>query len=44
MGRFCYASTVKNFLMEEKTEWLDKMKSQFTINSVLPLGSSQVHA
>lgn len=44
MGRYCYGSTVKNFLTENKADWLDKMKDQFAINSVLPLGQSQINA
>ena len=44
MGRYCYGSTVKNFLRENKADWLNHMKTQFAINSVLPLGQSQIHA
>ena len=44
MGRYCYGSTVKNFLTENKADWLNKMTAQFAINSVLPLGQSQINA
>lgn len=44
MGRYCYCATVKDFMKENRATWLSKMQTQFDINSIMPLGQSQINA
>ena len=44
MGRYCYCATLKGFLKEVRSTWLSKMQTQFNVNSVMPLGQSQINA
>ena len=32
MKRYCYANSIENFLNEEKSNWLNKMKKNFREN------------
>ena len=42
--RCCYANTVQGFLSEQESSWLSQMKSAFSEEYVMALGSAQIHA
>lgn len=42
--RCCYSNTIKDFLEDTQANWLKTMKSAFSDEYILSLGSSQVHA
>ena len=44
MKRYCYANSIENFLNEEKSNWLNKMKKNFRENYNLELGELQIKA
>ena len=44
MGRYCYSSSVSEFLRTNKEDWLEIMQTSFAENSTLPLDSSQINA
>lgn len=44
MGRYCYSSSISDFLKTSSDEWLETMRSNFSENSPLPLDTSQINA
>ncbi|MBR5471581.1 MAG: DUF2075 domain-containing protein [Oscillibacter sp.] len=40
----CYSSSIGEFLAEDKSEWIEKMKTSFTTMIEMPLGESQIRA
>ena len=44
MKCYCYANSIENFLNEEKSNWLNKMKKNFRENYNLELGELQIKA
>ena len=44
MKRCCYSNSLEGFLLEDKAEWIAKMKEAFAEMSELSLGESQVRA
>lgn len=43
-ARCCYYASVDEFLSEDKSAWIEKMKASFTESYSMPLGDSQVKA
>ena len=42
--RYCYVNSLKLFLEENKTKWLNNMKERFAQNLGLELGDLQIKA
>ena len=44
MGRYCFSSSISDFINTSKEEWLETMRTNFATNSPLPLDPSQINA